>query len=174
MTPRGPPSVLPRANTKAACREVTARRRATALSGSPASARPYRTLGLHSLRSSGTWAARIARETRGPRASLLFVAGDGSFLDDLEGETPGLVVRADDSPVPGFEDAREDHARQLVVDAALDGAAQGTRPELRLETLLGYEPDRPLGELHLDALRFQASGGPFEEEAGYLDRKSVV
>ena len=65
--------------------------------------------------------------------------------------------------------SREDHAGQLVVHPPLDGAPQGPRPELGVEALLGYQPDRPFSELDLYVLGPQAPRGPVEQEARDLD-----
>src|SRR5215212_2379401 len=109
------------------------------------------------LRPSASLPARFvpARCSRHPR-----------LLENLEAEVSFLGT--DHHLLAGVQGAREDHARQLVVHPPLDGAPEGPGPELGIEALLGDQLDRTLGELDLDALGPQASGGPVEEQARYL------
>ena len=60
-------------------------------------------------------------------------------------------MSADNHPVAGIQGAREDHAGQLVVHPPLYRTPQGPRPELGVEALFGYQPDRPFGEFDLYA-----------------------
>src|SRR5215211_7825465 len=109
------------------------------------------------LRPSASLPARFvpARSSRHPR-----------LLENLEAEVSFLGT--DHHLLAGVQGAREDHARQLVVHTALDGAPQRPGSELGIEAFLGDQPDRPPGELELDALSPQASGGPVEAQALYL------
>jgi hypothetical protein len=70
---------------------------------------------------------------------------DGCSLDNLEGEL--TIFCADDHLVLGLERAVKDHAGELVIYAALDGAAQGPGAELGVVALLGQEVDGFVGEL---------------------------
>src|SRR5215212_6400547 len=101
-----------------------------------------------------------------PVSSPLVVPAIFASFEDLEAKVS--LLGTDHHLVAGIQGAREDHARQLVVHPALDGAPQGPGSELGIEALLGYQPDRPLGELDLDVLGPKASGGPVEEQTRYL------
>jgi hypothetical protein len=61
-------------------------------------------------------------------------------------------MSADNYPVAGIQGAREDHAGQLVVHPPLYRTLQGPRPELAVEALFDYQPDRPFGEFDFYAL----------------------
>src|SRR5215208_2978298 len=97
----------------------------------------------------------LARDFRRPR-------------DDLKGEPAGFAISADNHPVAGIQGSRKDHAGQLVVHPPLYRTPQGPRPELGVEALFAYQPDRPFGELGLYALGPQAPRRPIEQEAGDL------
>src|SRR5215212_9557537 len=84
----------------------------------------------------------------------------GSF-DDLEGNSAFLNV--DNHLVPGIEYASQNHPREFVIHAALDGAPQRTRPELRVEALLGQQFNRFVGELDLYVLGVQAALGALQQ-----------
>jgi hypothetical protein len=75
---------------------------------------------------------------------------DGLSLGDLEGDF--TVLGADEDLAPGFERAVEEHAGEVVVHPALDGAPEGPGAELGVEALLGQERHRLVGELDLDVL----------------------
>ena len=77
-------------------------------------------------------------------------------------------MSADNHPVAGIQGAREDHAGQLVVHPPLYRTPQGPRPELGVEALFGYQPDRPFGEFDLYAL------GPKAPRRGLLGRGTLV
>src|SRR5215211_4676784 len=97
---------------------------------------------------------------------VLWGSDSGTF-EHLEGEPPFLG--ADDHLVARVEGAAKNHAGQLVVHPALDGAPQGPGTELGVETLLGKKLYRLVGELHLYVLGAQASLGPVQEQPGDID-----
>src|SRR5580704_13618096 len=98
-------------------------------------------------------AGRVA--VRGAEREFVTLAGDGHVL-------------------AGMQPAVEQHRRQLVVDLALDRAAQRPGAELGLEAAPGEPVDRFRREVHRDILRVQAAGGLLEEQAGDLPQLRLV
>src|SRR5215208_7330060 len=132
----------------------------------PSAFSQYKRLGTLRVSTRDPFSLKTALDSR----SLSLARGlrRGCPRDDLEGEPAGFAISADNHPVAGIQGSREDHAGQLVVHPPLYRTPQGPRPELGVEALFGYQPDRPFGELDLYTLGPQAPRRTVEQKASDL------